>query len=291
MLKRNKYKVFPVLLSNKGNNTEHIWLSGPLELNDNDDVIITDPQDGDILIYDATINMWVNEPAGTGEGMGWGSEAHTFGESEINGDIQVGKEYFGNGLGPSMSPIPLWDTPHWNYEIDPTNFNPYQEIGAGRALPRDGVGGIVVRGYVTMPPGANVDITVYYTKCYQTADSDDDFSNEELRCLGTWNTGNPSNGSPVPNSGYYTKCFAFTCGNPWDGQLPNSGTSLGAANLIYYGVRMNFPGQGGVIKQPGLMNIINIQSSLIFNAKSVYPNDAFVCPTPGAEEPDGPPAI
>ena len=39
MIKRKKYKVYPPLLSNNGNNTENVWLSGPLELNDNDDVL------------------------------------------------------------------------------------------------------------------------------------------------------------------------------------------------------------------------------------------------------------
>ena len=85
MLKRKKYKVFPVLLSNKGNNTEHVWLSGPLELNDNDDVQIIDPEDGQTLVYDGDNNVWVNDNGAMGV-AGWINESHTFGEDPGNGD-------------------------------------------------------------------------------------------------------------------------------------------------------------------------------------------------------------
>mgnify|MGYP003118356436 FL=1 len=60
MIRRKKYKVYPPLLNNTGNNTDNVWLSGPLELNDNDDVLIIDPQEGDQLIYNEVTNQWEN---------------------------------------------------------------------------------------------------------------------------------------------------------------------------------------------------------------------------------------
>jgi hypothetical protein len=223
MLKRKKYKVYPTLLSNTGNNTDNIWLSGPLELNDNDDVQITDPQDGDVLVYDEENGIWINsqlsdDPAidiNTESTTVWLSEFHSVGNSEVPPYLFTTlEEYYGHANGPYT----FWGEKHYDSQFDILNYNFVYESAAGRPIPIEGATKLFFSGSVTMIPGYLTEIRVYYVPCQGNEGS---FPLTILpTCLGEYNTSVFPD--PAPEPGVACVQFEIDFLNTL-GQSPNVG--------------------------------------------------------------------
>ena len=240
MLKRKKYKVFPVLLSNKGNNTEHIWLSGPLQLNDNDDVNITDPQDGDLLIYDYVDN----------------------------------KQYFGGGFGASGG-YPNWNVPHWDTAIDPTSWSWQNESFAGRKFPSNGITRIICNGQVDVPHFKNVRIKVYWGRCLSNDQTTMYIPPQSLTCLGEYDTGIPVMSS-IPGGPPFKACFQFSLGGPFTGV--NGEYTLDSHSKLFYSVSATTVGGTGNNEiKVNYPLFFEISSSLETNGEEIDPPLANEC--------------
>ena len=160
MLKRKKYKIYPPILSNKGQITDDIWLSGPLSINDIDNVLISEPpNDGDSLVYSASMGAWVNEPVSSS--LPWLSESHIISDSSSTNNIHENTEYAGyskNGYG-------TWDNNHWDSEFDATD-SPLIINGFNRPLPIDNVKKIRLVGSTSVIDTKYTTIKIYLTPCY-----------------------------------------------------------------------------------------------------------------------------
>ena len=185
MIKRKKYKVYPPLLSNNGNNTDNVWLSGPLELNDNDDVLIVDPQEGDQLIYNEVTNQWENQqPSVTSiDVKTWLTESHQIGE-----DFVTAPYYYYGGATEGFLGYANWDTPNWSEFLTDVNLFDWN-IGKGalRPIPYDNVTKIYFNGQISVPNGNHyTNIYIYLHPCLSNVTQSPVIPTPI--CLGTFST-------------------------------------------------------------------------------------------------------
>ncbi len=178
MLKRKKYKVYPTLLSNIGNNTDNLWLSGPLDLNDNDDVNITDPQNGDTLIYNEVTNQWESRP----QIKTWLTESHQIGDSSL----LTNNEYHGGQTIDHDSTN--WANINWDkYFVNEEFFNWDIDRGALRPIPYDNVTKLFFNGQISVYTGTLTEIGVYSYPCLNSLN--ESVNPPELTCIGRYITG------------------------------------------------------------------------------------------------------
>ncbi len=244
MIRRKKYKVYPPLLSNTGNNTDNIWLSGPLELNDNDDVLIIEPQDGDGLVYNSGTNQWENTTIS--KVKHWLTESHQIGQ-----DFVTTPYYYYGGSTEGFSGHANWNTSNWDASlIDVSYFNWSMGRGALRPIPFDNVTKIYFNGHIGVPPNDHyTSISIHYSPCV-TAVNSSPFVNQPI-CLGTFSTTvNSQRG--VPYTG--VECMNFEID-----LMETLGYSLGTSDMILVAV------QSVNITNPGLARSIALGSPMMIN--------------------------
>ena len=264
MIKRKKYKVYPPLLSSNGNNTENVWLSGPLELTDNDDVLIIDPQEGDQLIYNEVTNQWENKLIP--KIKTWLTESHQIGQ-----DFVTAPYFYYGGATEGFTGHANWDNPHWDVQlIDISFFNWYMGRNALRPIPYNNVTKIYFNGQISVPRNDHyTQISVYYHPCVNNVNISP--ISQPLLCLGTYSTAiNQSSGISFIGS----ECMNFEID-----LIETLGYSLNTGDMILVAVQainaLN-PGQARSVLLGSPM-MINFNLSLETTDSSLEFNTAGAC--------------
>ena len=178
MLKRKKYEIYPPILSNKGHIINELWLSGPLKLNDNDDVQATDPQEGDTLIYNSVTNQWENRS----HTKTWLTESHQIGSS----GLLTNNEYYGGRAEDYDSTN--WSNIKWDkYFVNEEFFNWDIDRGALRPIPYDNVTKLFFNGQTSVYTGTLTEIGVYSYPCLNNLN--ESVNPPEPTCIGRYITG------------------------------------------------------------------------------------------------------
>tara|TARA_R100000908_G_C3726733_1_gene127519 strand:- start:43 stop:843 length:801 start_codon:yes stop_codon:yes gene_type:complete len=183
MIKRKKYKVYPPLLSNNGNNTDNVWLSGPLELNDNDNVLIIDPQEGEQLVYNEVTKQWENKLIP--QIKTWLTESH-----QIGGGAVTSKNTYYGGPIEGFSAYANWNTPQWTLNL--LNFSSFDwatERGSLRPIPYSNVTKIYFNGHIGVPPNNHyTNIYIYHYPCLDNVNTSPALTPLIPTCLGVYST-------------------------------------------------------------------------------------------------------
>ncbi len=177
MLKRKKYEIYPPILSNKGHIINELWLSGPLKLNDNDDVQATDPQNGDTLIYNSVTNQWESRS----HTKTWLTESHQIGSS----GLLTNNEYYGGRAEDYDSPN--WSNVKWDKYFEDEEFFDWDiDRGALRPIPYDNVTKLFFNGQISVSNGTSTEIRVYSHPCLNSVNESPSLPG--LTCLGSYVT-------------------------------------------------------------------------------------------------------